>query len=1022
MNAFSHFGKTFSEEDFKRPGSQYRGAPFWAWNTKLAREVLLKQIDVFSEMGLGGFHIHSRTGLGTAYLSDEFMGLVSDCSEHAKALGMYCYLYDEDRWPSGFAGGMVTENRAYAQRRLRFTCVPHNLSETKNGGMPPELLACYVLRFEKGCLAEYKQVSGSGPVFDGQKLWYAYLEIPPDSARYNGYTYVDTLNPAAIKRFTETTHDKYYARFSDDFGESIPSIFTDEPNFGRIGMPENAEDTDDISIPFTADFDDTFYKVYGYSILSKLPELFYELPDGFSQARYHYHDHLAERFAAAYADTIGNWCNAHGILATGHLLNEPTLSSQAGCVGETMRSYRSFGLPGIDMLCDFREYTTALQARSASHQYGCPGILSELYGVTGWRFDFRGHKLQGDWQAALGVTLRVPHLTWVSMAGEAKRDYPASIGAHSPWYKEYPLIEDHFARVNTALTSGKAVVHIGVIHPVESIWLFWGDKSRTDARRSALDRDFVLLPQWLLFEHIDFDYICESTLPAQYAGSTDGLLHVGEMAYDAVIVSGCVTLRKTTVSILNEFADKGGTVVFAGELPACVDALPDSSPAKLASKCIHVPYERQAICAAVSGFTDFCVACADPVISDSLISALRRDGDNYYLFVCNGKKPENTDNTDASPVEIIFKGEFYADILNTLTGGIEPAQVTYINGNTVIRYPFYIHTSLLVRLTPGRRECAAPQCLTQKAVTSVCTPEKVRYTLSEPNVLLLDLAKYAVNGGEARPTEEILRIDDALRNDFGYAPLRGGMLQPYADKDPIIRTDRVTLTFRLYADIPVSGAKLAMENADKTAICLNGNAVPVNIIGEYVDKAISVVSLPVLPAGESLLELEVQYDRRTSLESCYLLGNFGVVNRDGSWILTALPETVSFADLVPQGFPFYGGNIAYHLTEPKAAQHTLSVRIPEYRGALVSVCGGSGGHPVYPVFSPYSAELAPDGSGICDITLFGTRENTFGPLHNTDPVIVWYGPDSWRTKDERWTYRYNFKPFGILKSPEIGLG
>ena len=85
-------------------------------------------------------------------------------------------------------------------------------------------------------------------------------------------------------------------------------------------------------------------------------------------------------------------------------------------------------------------------------------IRDRLYGVTNWDFDFRGHKLQGDWQAALGVTVRVQHLTWTSMAGEAKRDYPAAIGYQSPWYQEYPLLEDHFARVNTAMTRGKMCI------------------------------------------------------------------------------------------------------------------------------------------------------------------------------------------------------------------------------------------------------------------------------------------------------------------------------------------------------------------------------------------------------------------------------------------------------------------------------------------------------------------------------------------------------------------------------------
>ena len=72
------------------------------------------------------------------------------------------------------------------------------------------------------------------------------------------------------------------------------------------------------------------------------------------------------------------------------------------------------------MLCDWVELSTVKQAASASRQYGCGGVLCELDGVTDWDFNFSGHKGHGDWQAALGVTVRVPHLAWLSMAGEAK--------------------------------------------------------------------------------------------------------------------------------------------------------------------------------------------------------------------------------------------------------------------------------------------------------------------------------------------------------------------------------------------------------------------------------------------------------------------------------------------------------------------------------------------------------------------------------------------------------------------------
>ena len=45
---------------FKNPTSEYRGTPFWAWNCALDKNELLRQIEVFKEMGLGGFHMHVR--------------------------------------------------------------------------------------------------------------------------------------------------------------------------------------------------------------------------------------------------------------------------------------------------------------------------------------------------------------------------------------------------------------------------------------------------------------------------------------------------------------------------------------------------------------------------------------------------------------------------------------------------------------------------------------------------------------------------------------------------------------------------------------------------------------------------------------------------------------------------------------------------------------------------------------------------------------------------------------------------
>src|SRR6187455_1211353 len=104
-------------ELFLEPTMEYRGKPFWSWNGKLDREELIRQIQVMKEMGFGGFFMHSRTGLVTEYLGTEWFELINACADEAEKLGMEAWLYDEDRWPSGTAGGIVTQEPKF---RLKF--------------------------------------------------------------------------------------------------------------------------------------------------------------------------------------------------------------------------------------------------------------------------------------------------------------------------------------------------------------------------------------------------------------------------------------------------------------------------------------------------------------------------------------------------------------------------------------------------------------------------------------------------------------------------------------------------------------------------------------------------------------------------------------------------------------------------------------------------------------------------------------------------------------------------------------
>lgn len=1019
--------KRLDEKIFRNPPCEYRAAPFWAWNCDLNKDLLLREIDQMKRMGMGGFHMHVRTGMSTTYLSDGFMQLIRDCVDKAKEERMRAYLYDEDRWASGAAGGYVTREERYRARYLLFTTVSYEQAEENPASVPVDsprtgkgrLLARYAVRLnDEGELAEYRLLKDGQQADAAETAWYAYLEIEKESPWFNNQTYVNTLDKKAIERFVEITHERYKEVVGNEFGGAVQSIFSDEPQFSRKTTLGFAGEKKDVVLPWTDDLPDTFRAAYGEELLAGLPELYWELPGGaVSLIRYHYHDHIAERFAEGFADTVGTWCARNGLLLTGHMMEEPTLKSQTAALGEAMRSYRSFQLPGIDMLCDWREYTTAKQAQSAAHQFGCPGVMSELYGVTNWDFDFRGHKLAGDWQAALGVTLRVPHLTWVSMEGEAKRDYPASIGYQSPWYTEYPMVEDHFARLNTVLTRGKAQVRLGVIHPVESYWLHWGPSEATALVRDEMDEHFQSLAQWLLYGLIDFDYISESLLPQQCeAGNAP--LSVGEMAYDVVLVPDCQTLRATTVDRLESFVAAGGRLVFAGRIPELVDAKPSGRVKELAQRAECISFSKGSILAALDGVRFVDIRDDKGMRTTNLLHQVRAEGDTRYVFLCHGEKPENPDVCPREDIVLRIRGEWKVRRMDTATGEIAPLHVAYEKGRTVLRYAFYAYDSLLIELTPGRTE-AGEDAPAEKKFDYYALWHPVEIALSEPNVLLLDTAQYAFDDEENwRDEEELLRADDAFREELGYPLRKKEVAQPWVVPDEPI-THHLRLKFTVHSEMEIKAPQLALEKAESVEIAVNGCPVDNASVGWFVDESIKKVQLPDLPAGDSVIELTLPFGRRSNVEWCYLLGDFGVRVQGAEKTVIPPVRRLGFGDWTTQGLPFYCGNVTYKIPV-RVEKDTLTIRVPQYRGSVLGMemDGVRQGDMAYAPYEYTFANLQP-GEHEVGITVYGNRVNGFGCVHNCDDSTSWFGPDCWRSEGVRWCYEYRLRKSGLLVSPQI---
>lgn len=1005
--------KHWTEQEFKNPSAEFRGAPFWAWNNRLNKEQLVKQVGYFREMGMGGYHIHCRTGLDTEYLGEEFMDCVKSCEEEGKKQGLFTYLYDEDRWPSGAAGGIVTKEEKYRARYLCF--VPDGMEEEG------KLLQSYRITLENGYLKKYELVPTETA---GETVWRLYLETAKPSPWFNNQTYLDTLNKDAVKRFAEVTYEAYARLLGEDFGKNVPSIFTDEPQFQRKTTLDFADEKKRIILPYTDRFSEFYQERYGENFLEHFPEVIWDLPEGeISVTRYQYHDGIAELFASSFADTLGFWCEAHGLMLTGHMMEEPTLLSQTSALGDCMRSYRSFQQPGIDMLCDWREYTTAKQAQSAAHQYGRQGVLSELYGVTNWDFDFRGHKLQGDWQAALGVTRRVHHLAWVSMEGEAKRDYPASIFYQSPWYKEYKMVEDHFARVNTVLMRGNPHVRIGVIHPVESYWLHFGPKEQTAKTRDVLEQNFKNVTEWLLFGLLDFDFLAESLLPEQQVHVENGKLCVGEMIYDAVLIPGNETLRGTTVDYLSEFAAEGGKVIFAGTEPAYVDAKKSSWVKELAERCVRVPFGKVDILDALEAYRELEIRRPDGSLAEEFLYQMREADSETWLFIANGKKAATQDVPRQEIYEIRLRGCYQAEVLDTQTGEVLSCAAVVRNGRTVIRKVLDLHDSLLLKLTPvtvPEETENVTEALVKTTGERKTVPEPEAFSLEEPNVLLLDQCEYRFDGGSWQEKEEILRIDSCLRERLGYAKRMEEWPQPWVTEEETGEKHQIELRFSFYSEQDFEDVMLALEGLEDSEITWNGEKVSKEPRGWFVDESIKKICLGWVRQGVNQLLVRRPFGKKTNLEWYYLLGRFGVRTAGRDAYLAAFPEKLCFGDYCSQGFPFYAGNLLYETEISVEEAGEYGIQISKFRAPLLKVSvDGDEWKPI--AYAPYEVNTGYLEKGVHRLRIrsFGNRVNAFGAVHDCDETAVWFGPNEWRTEKERYSYEYQLKRMGVLKSPVI---
>lgn len=257
---------------------------------KPSSEEIFAYLKSLKDNGIEQAMVYPRSGCELEYLEEEWFEAVGHFVHFAEQLNMSLWIYDDFNWPSGDAHGRVSSVEKF---RLKSVC-------TSGEGC--------------GKISCYSQNKGS-----------LFREI----------FFPNLLNDEATDYFIQCTHEQYYRRFGEYFGNVIKGFFTDEPGVGYCCTEDSmpyydgmAEDYNTATVrDFFEDMKEKHCDFYAVSL---------EL--------------IGKKYRSCFIEKLSVWCKAHNVILTGHLMEDTTPNGATKQCGDLLKALLLFGMPGIDEL------------------------------------------------------------------------------------------------------------------------------------------------------------------------------------------------------------------------------------------------------------------------------------------------------------------------------------------------------------------------------------------------------------------------------------------------------------------------------------------------------------------------------------------------------------------------------------------------------------------------------------------------------------------------------------------------
>lgn len=977
--------------NFIAPGSMC----FWSWNDLLEKDEIKRQMEEFSKGCFSGVIIHSRAGLRIPYMGKEWFEYYRFAIEQAQRLGLEIWIYDEDGWPSGFAGGKVSDlGEKYWAKKLTFSY--------KEDGIYENIIACW-----RKTNSGYRTVNKNEARVGDLLCCCEYVK-----------NYVDVLSDKVVQAFIDSTHERYKAELGEYFGNVIKGMFTDEPQY--------------MDMPWSNEMPLFWKKEYDSDLLEQLYMLYIDCEES-RLFRTKYYALVGKLFYNSYTKNISDWCDANDLILTGHFAYEDGLVNQVTGNGGVMRHYKAMGMPGIDHLGD-RTTSPVLckQLSSVASQFSKPEVLSETFGCAGWQFSFEHLAWVWGRQSALGITKPSYHLAAYSITGRRKRDYPAFFSYNEPWWEEFAEMQSWINGLNTLMKEGKRVVDAIIISPLSSVAANYNSK-----KDEFISSQYRLLLENMLNIQFDFE-LGDETLISEYGRVENEKFIVGDVSYKLVIVPFAESFNKTTVKLLKKFSDYGGMIWYIGEQPKLIDYQEGNYPK---GEIIQNRYQSLERAVDAFGF-DRTVTVRNPKTN--------RIKNNTILHTRNinhGKRVHiwTDEEFSSGKSKVSFKVEssnYSIYSINPYDGSKERLSVCYNGSSLSVCIDICACDNIILELE-AEKSNVTPCPMVSKEVKLI---DSVDVSQCDTNVLTIDYAAFSFGDDIFDKNKAIVRNLQWLYEKVKENPSKQSMIIG------------IKYVFDCCKNVDFESITAVIENEFVKKIKVNGEEIDIKTSKWWVDRKFGeyyignlirngtneIILYYEIPKVKNVTTTGFESDRNRFFlpvepESIYIKGNFDVnttgdVINNGNFYRISngefkiVPATErKMGDITSQNSWFYRGNLKYSFNvEYNKANERVFIKPdnPHGTAAIIKCCDKK-------VFvhnlnkAVDVTELLNIGVNHIEFLLLGSNRNLMGPHHHINGEVSMVGPSTFVgikgfedfvspniVKSDTWTDSYSFIPFG----------